>query len=307
MVDQLTGAPDLATRARSALKVICQHVGLDHDGAELLRLRSNAVFKLRAPIIVRIATAPGAASRLPIVLAVTQWLAGRGFPTVRPADEISEQPVVHDGVTATFWQYVPAGDQAPTTRQLGRLLRDLHASPIPPFPVRELTDPLASVRVAAQHDQTVLSPYEQSWLLERIDALTAAWNTLPSPHAPVLLHGDAWIDNLLRRPDGNAVLCDWDSVAIGPREWDLIHSYHGQRRFGLTQHQVEDFATAYGHDLRDWPGYETLMRIRDTYAIGIHIRNAPGDPFSREELARRLGSLKAGTESDRWYMKAPAV
>ena len=97
---------------------------------------------------------------------------------------------------------------------------------------------------------------------------------------------------------------DWDSVAFGPREWDLIHSYHGERRFGLSATDVDDFAAAYGYDLRVWPGYETLMDIRDTYAIGIHIRNAPGDPFSRQELARRLASLREGSARKRWHMRA---
>jgi len=128
--------------------------------------------------------------------------------------------------------------------------------------------------------------------------------TLPTreTHMAVLLHGDAWIDNLLRRDDGDVVLCDWDGVAVGRREWDLVHTYHGQRRFGLTCADVDDFAAAYGHDLRDWPGYSTLMEVRDMYAIGVHIRNAAGDPFSRWELPRRLESLAKGDGSARWYL-----
>ncbi|MFD0856775.1 phosphotransferase family protein [Actinomadura adrarensis] len=106
------------------------------------------------------------------------------------------------------------------------------------------------------------------------------------------MHGDAWIDNLLNHQDGQVILGDWDSVAIGPREWDLIHSHHGQRRFGLLRADVEAFVAAYGYDLREWSGCEALMQIRDTYAIGIHIRNAPGDPFSRHELSRRLDSRR---------------
>ncbi|MFI0354237.1 aminoglycoside phosphotransferase family protein [Actinomadura sp. 9N407] len=269
----------------------------------MLRLRSNAVFKLQAPIIVRIATAPNAADRLPAVLAVTRWLAERGFPTVHPADEITDQPVTLAGITATFWRYIPTGNVPVSTGELGRILRDLHRFPAPPFPVRTLTDPLASVRTSVHQHPGVLDTNEQSWLRERIADLTDAWNALPFTTPPALVHADAWIDNLLRHQNGHAVLSDWDSVAIGPREWDLIHSYHGQRRFGLSPTDVDTFAAAYGHDLRDWPGYESLMQIRDLYAIGIHIRNAPGDPFSRRELGRRLTSLKNETTHDRWHMK----
>lgn len=303
MPNQLTGATDLPERAHKLLGQACHRVGLEPDGADLLRLRSNAVFKLRAPIIVRIATAPDAAERLPAVLAVTRWLAERGFPTVQPADEVIDQPLLVNGIAVTFWRYVPCADRGVSTGDLGRVLRELHAGPLPPFPIRRLTDPLASVRATVQDHPGVLDSGEQTWLAERIASLTEAWHALPFDGPPALVHGDAWIDNLLRHQDGHVVLGDWDSVAIGPREWDLIHSHHGQHRFGLSRTDVDAFAAAYGRDLRDWPGFEPLMQIRDAYAIGIHIRNAPGDLFSRRELARRMTSLKNGTSRTRWYMK----
>ncbi|WP_026405296.1 aminoglycoside phosphotransferase family protein [Actinomadura rifamycini] len=300
---ELTGATNLHERAHTLLDRICDLTGLDASGAELLRLRSNAVFKLRGPIIVRIATAPAAAERLPAVLAATRWLAGRDFPTVEPADEITDQPVTLDGVTATFWRYIPTSPTPASTRDLGRLLRDLHTGPTPPFPLRELTDPLAGIRATVQHHPGVLTTTEQEWLSRHIAAMTDAWNRLPFTAPPALVHGDAWIDNLLRHQDGHVVLADWDSVAAGPREWDLIHSHHGQRRFGLSPADVDDFTSAYGYDLHKWPGYETLMRIRDLYAIGIHIRNAPGDPFSRRELAHRLTSMQTNNTHTRWHMR----
>ncbi|TYB40787.1 aminoglycoside phosphotransferase family protein [Actinomadura chibensis] len=303
MSNQLTGATNLHQRAYQVLNDVCRLVGLDAAGAELLRLRSNAVFKLRAPIIVRVATAPTAAERLPAVLAVTRWLADRGFPTVRPADEIAAQPVDIHGATVTFWRYVPAADAPATTADLGRLLRDLHAGPTPPFPLRTMADPLGSIRATVQHHPGVLNHDDQTWLSRRIHDLSEAWKTLPSQRPSTLLHGDAWIDNLLRHQDGHVVLGDWDSVAIGPCEWDLIHSYHGERRFGLSVSDVDEFAAAYGYDLRNWDGYETLMQIRETYAIGIHIRNAPGDPFSRRELAHRLHCLQTSDTHTRWWLK----
>lgn len=260
MPNHLTGATDLHERAHLILRRVCRHVGLDPAGAELMRLRSNAVFKLRAPIVVRIATAPNAVDRLPAVLAVTRWLADRGFPTVTPADEVAEQPVTLDGVAVTFWRYVPSGTAKVTTGDLGRVLRDLHASPMPPFRVRTLADPLASVRASVLNNRGVLDVGEQAWLTERISSLTEAWNTLPFAFPPTLVHGDAWIDNLLLHKDGHVVLGDWDNVAVGPPEWDLIHSYHGQRRFGLMPDDVNAFASAYGCDLREWIGYETSCR-----------------------------------------------
>ncbi|MFG1863650.1 phosphotransferase enzyme family protein [Microbispora bryophytorum] len=304
----------LAEEAFRVLREVCAKIGIDARGARLLRLRSNAVFKLSGnavagnraadgEMVVRIATAPDALTRLPVVVEVARWLADRGFPTVRPADEV-DQPIVHDGRVVTFWRYVPSRGR-PTTRQLGRVLRSLHREPVPPVGLRTLTDPLAEVRHAVEHRAEVLTATQRSWLSDRIEELTGRWRDLDTG-SPVLLHGDAWIDNLLRCQDGHVVLCDWDGVAVGPREWDLVHTYHGQRRFGLSASDVDEFARAYGSDLRLWPGYGTLMEVRDMYAVGIHIRNASGDPFSRQELPRRLDSLTRGDGHARWYMAAPA-
>ncbi|MBG0832555.1 aminoglycoside phosphotransferase family protein [Planomonospora sp. ID67723] len=293
----------LAGQAFAALREVCEELGIDHRDAELLRVRSNAVFKLRSEIVVRIATAPSAPARLPAVLAVARWLAEQGFPAVRPADEISDQPVVHDGRVVTFWHYVPASGR-PTTTELGEILRSLHRLPVPPVALKRFADPLAEVRRAADRS-AVLTPCQRAWLGDRIAELTERWAGLEVDGSEVLLHGDAWIDNLLRRTDGHVVLCDWDGVAVGPREWDLVHTYHGERRFGLTPADVDAFADAYGSDLRSWEGYSTLMEVRDMYAVGIHIRNAADDPFSRRELPRRLDSLRRGEEHARWYLAEP--
>ncbi|MDF5757285.1 aminoglycoside phosphotransferase family protein [Spongiactinospora sp. TRM90649] len=295
----------LAEEATAVLREVCRKTGLDAEGAHLMRVRSNAVFKLRGEIVVRIATAPDALTRTPVVLAVARWLAERGFPSVRPADELGDQPVVQSGRVVTFWRYVPASGR-PTTTELGRILRDLHRLPVPPFALKRLADPLADIRRtverAAADEAGVLTPRQRDWLRHRVAELTARWDDLDDIGPHVLLHGDAWIDNLLRHADGHVVLCDWDGVAVGPRQWDLVHTYHGQRRFGLTAGDVDAFAAAYGRDLRAWPGYSTLMEIRDMYAVGIHIRNAAGDPFSRRELPRRLDSLTKGDGHARWYM-----
>lgn len=149
----------------------------------------------------------------------------------------------------------------------------------------------------------MLAADEWEWLTARVHHLTGQWEGLDFVEQPTLLHGDTWIDNVLHAADGRVLLLDWDHVCVGPREWDLLPTYHGQRRFGLTERDVDDFASAYGSDLRDQPGYDTLMTIRDFYAIGIHIRNAAGDDFSRRELKVRLNSLLTGDLDATWRLK----
>ncbi|MFG1998635.1 phosphotransferase [Spirillospora sp. NPDC048911] len=293
--------PDLAAEAQEVLRQACQAVGLNASGAQLLRLRSNAVYKLQDPIVVRISRSATAPARMPGVLTMTRWLHDQGFPTVRPLDV--EQPLVLPQATVTFWHYLTASPERPTTKDLGFLLRRLHTLPTPPFELRQLTDPLASIRHDLHHRPGILAPAERSWLTGQIAELTATWQSLPGLGSARILHGDAWIDNLLLQHDGHPVLHDWDAVAIGDTPWDLIHTYHGQNRFGIEPSQVDDFANAYGFDLRDWAGYAALMRVRDLYAIGIHVRNAPGDHFSSRELRHRLDSLMTGDATRRWNLR----
>ena len=297
--------PDLAAEAHVVLDQACRRAHLDPSGAALLRLRSNAVFRLKSsPVVVRITRSAAAPTRMPTVLRMTRWLHGQGFPTVRPAD--LEQPLQIDGATITFWEYLPAApdQKKPTTTDLGTLLRRLHSLPEPPFELPVFNDPLRSIRHDVLHRPGILSPYEQTWLTELIEERTHDWNALPALGAPRILHGDAWIDNLLLHADGHPVLHDWDSVALGDTPWDLIHTYHGRYRFGLGPQDVDMFALTYGYDLRDWAGFTSLMQIRDLYATGIHVRNAPGDPFSRHELQHRLASIKDGDTTRQWRLRS---
>ncbi|OLT37893.1 hypothetical protein BJF79_28540 [Actinomadura sp. CNU-125] len=112
--------------------------------------------------------------------------------------------------------------------------------------ISQLTDPLASIRATVQHHPGLLDTTELEWLRERIAAMTDAWHTPPFTAPLPLVHGGTRIDNLMRHQVGHIVLGDWDSVAIGPREWEPVHSHHGQRRFGLSPADVDDFTNAYG-------------------------------------------------------------
>jgi hypothetical protein len=56
------------------------------------------------------------------------------------------------------------------------------------------------------------------------------------------------------------VLLDFDAVAIGPREWDLMSTSIAVQRYGLPEEQYQEFAANYGFDVRSWPGYPVLQR-----------------------------------------------
>lgn len=62
-----------------------------------------------------------------------------------------------------------------------------------------------------------------------------------------MIHGDAWAGNLLSAPETSpigAVLGDWDWVSAGPREVDLIPTWHAAARYGKGASWVSDFISS---------------------------------------------------------------
>ena len=96
------------------------------------------------------------------------------------------------------------------------------------------------------------------------------------------------------------MLGDWDSVATGPREIDLIATYH-EPRFGEPAETVDAFADAYGYDLRSWPGYQTLYDIRELSTLTALVQLAPGRAASAAELHHRLLTLRQSATGEIWH------
>jgi aminoglycoside phosphotransferase (APT) family kinase protein len=293
---------DIYQEARAILKAVGDRLGVPVQDARLLRLHSNASFALPDEgLLIRIATNPAAYARVAASIEVTRWLADRGFPCVVPAD-VKGQPFTERGRVVSVWRYVPTttGPTEPGA-ELGRLLRLLHAQPDPPCPPGRFTDPFYSVASAIDEVPDAMPEPDRAWLRNQIAALRDRWNTLVFPWPPGLIHGDAHVNNLMHATSGQVLLGDWDHVAIGPREWDLMQIHFIHRRFGTaTEHDLDSFAAAYGWDIRDWPGLGTLIAVREITGLSAHIRTAPGKPFTREQLIYRLDTLRRGDVTARW-------
>jgi aminoglycoside phosphotransferase (APT) family kinase protein len=295
-------ASDIYDEMRAALAAVGRRINIAVEHAHLLHLHSNAVFALPASgLVVRIATDYDALDQVTSSLRVTRWLAARGFPCVVPAD-VTGQPFVEAGRVVSIWRYVPTvPEPRPTATDLGQLLRTLHDQPALPEPPDRFTDPLASIANALDQYPDFLPPTQRRWLAGRISQLRAAWHTLEFPHPPGLIHGDAHPGNLMRTPTGRVILGDWDHVAIGPREWDLAQIQYTRRRFGRPDDvEVGRFATAYGWDLRGWPGLPTLVAIREISGLSPYLRTAKSKPFSARELTHRLDTLQRQDTTTLW-------
>jgi len=291
--------------AHDILLAACEEAGLDARDARLLRAHSNSVWLLprqRPQAVVRIGRSQHRGLRFQAALAVTRWLADHDIPVTEP---LMDQAVEIDDAAVTVWRYYPQQDRGePPMRDLGAILRRLHALPTPPLELHPYP-PLAGLTTIVGSDaaRQVLTPDDLTWLGDRAHELLDRYHGLESVLGVGFIHGDAYAGNCLWDGAERVVLGDWDEASIGPREQDLILSCHDHLRFGASEDDLAQFFTAYGLDLnefRTWPAFDVLTSMRDLHTLTGYIRRAAStDTATARELHRRLRMLRnpaAGTE-----------
>jgi hypothetical protein len=292
---------ELAADSDKAIRVACRLAGLDPAGARPLRVHADSVWLLpAADAVAKVAATPDAPSRARNAVAVTRWLRGLHFPCIDALPVA--QPTVSGGVTTTFWRHLPqpATREFPDAAVLGELLRRLHALPEPPF-TPPATQPTARLAAALDTAPAALTDTDLRWLRDRMNVLEDQYQHLRTPLGTGLIHNDAHLGNLLPgSADAPWVLGDWDRVATGPREWDLVPTANDDR-FGLSDHQRRAFGEAYGYDLTTWPGWTVLRDLHELHSLAAYIRAAPHRPAAARELRWRLDSLQTGDRSRTWH------
>lgn len=292
---------------RHLLTAACRDAGMDSTNARLVRHFANAVYHLPAHnAVARLGYWPDAAQRATTSIQVTAWLIEQGFPATEPLAGLTQPVIVRDEAftaVASFWVYYAQPPEAgvPDASRLGRLLCDLHALPDPPIqlpPYRPLRALLAAI--AATAGSSGLASGDRAWLTTRIHEVVRAYNQLTTALGTGLIHNDAHPENLLWHPasPGGVVLGDWDSVTVGPRELDLI-AVDLEPRFGAPGQIRDQFAAAYGHDVRDLSTYATLRDLYSLRTLTALVRLAPDNPAAASELHHRITSLRSGND-DRW-------
>ncbi len=296
----------MPTPLADALTTACTHNGLDAAGAELIHHYSNAVYLLPAvPAIARIATGDDAA-RLRITQTVTAWLGDEGFGATIPLPGTELVEIDHT-TCVTFWTHYPQPDaqhaKPLNSRHLGSLIKALHSTGKPPTELADWT-PLESLDRALKSPAAskALSPENLDWLTHYVADVRDELAELTWPLGHGLIHGDAWAGNLLwdtTTDPAKPILCDWDSVSRGPREVDLIPTWHAATRYGRDEAWIQAFIDRYGYDLRDWDGYNTLIAMRDLAQLPGPIRQHP-KPAYADALRQRLTAIRTSDLTNNW-------
>lgn len=289
-----------------AVRHACEAVGLSVSEARLIHHYSNAIYVLPAEnAVARVTYGRDAADRVRQSQAITRWLTqDRRFPATRPFD--GTNPVIVNGAVVSFWAYYPQPDgvSALTSGQLASLLQILHEAGTPPISLPSWV-PLTSLHATVEDPMlsAALTDDERAWILARITEMRDTIAGLDWPLGTGLIHGDAWAGNLLAcpgAPPAGAVLGDWDWVSAGPREIDLIPTWHAVARYGKPTSWVCDFTRRYGYDLGQWSGYPVLLAMRDLVQLTGPIRRARDSQAHRHVLRQRLGDLRSGDTASIW-------
>ncbi|CCB75998.1 MULTISPECIES: phosphotransferase family protein [Streptomycetaceae] len=305
MISGDDGAPSgaaefTAETAGESLHEACRGAGLDCGGAKLLRLGSNAVYRLASsPAIVRVARDPDSAAGMERAVRVARWLESEGFPATRVLPGV-RQPVTAAGRVVTFWESAQDAEEYGTVKELAELLRRLHRLEQPKSLGLPYFDPFAKVGTYFAGLDGV-GDENRAFLAERAAGLGKAYDRLDFVLPFGLIHGDANIGNLLRDRDGQAILIDLDGFAVAPREWDLILTAMYYDRYGWhTRTEYEAFVHHYGFDVMNWPGYPVLADLRELMMVLWMGQQVSTDTKSAEEFARRVTALRTGGSRKDW-------
>ena len=285
--------------SQDILERACAVAGIDADGARLLRVGSNTVYRLKAPIIARVSRPGADAGQIRRTVAVARWLESVGYPAVRVAE--ADQPVVIDGHVVTFWQAVSDdGDQYASVAEVAEVLLRLHTLTAPAdLHLPELA-PFANAPTRIEAN-TWLNPDDRAFLITTLARMRAAYDGLEFTLPTGVIHGDASIGNVLRDTNGNPVVIDLDGFAIGPREWDLALTAIYYDSFGWhARGEYQDFVRVYGYDIMAWPGYPVMRAVREFLMVTWVIQKAPESERAAAEAAKRIAALRTGASRKDW-------
>lgn len=282
---------------RTVLVDACGQAGIDPDAAEPIRLGENVLFRLPGGIVVRIARAGQLAAATKEVL-IARWLAQQGVPAVHALENVP-QPIETRGRAVTFWEELPAHRHG-TPAEVAEAIRRLHDLPVPTDVPLGTLDPF--VRLTDRVDSAITLPGEdRAWLRRHLENLKARYAELPAGRPPCVVHGDAWVGNIVSTQDGQVVLLDLERCSIGPPEWDLVSTAIKLTSFGwIAAEDYQDFCQRYGHDVTAWAGFELLRDIRELRMTSYVAQRAAEHPEAKAEAQLRVDCLRGHAGSRPW-------
>lgn len=282
----------------SVLHLAGRAAGVDTATAELLRYSENAIYRLPGGLVARISR-PGQQTAAQREVHIARWLEDSGIAAVQAVAEI-EQPVEVENRAITFWHELPP-HQPGTSADVAIALRRLHALAPPTTFTLGPVDPFVRLetRIAGAGS---LDATDRQWLNEYLTQLRERWQQLPQGLPWCVIHGDAWVGNVVADHHGRVILLDLERTSIGPPEWDLVHTAIKHHSFGwIAADEYTRFCEIYGYDVVDWEGFALLRDIREFRMTTMAAQVATSDPASRSQALHRLGCIRDENGTRPWH------
>ncbi len=225
-------AVSIATRAGRSLGLCADEPRVLHDVFNVL------VHLAPDPVVVRVpslslASLEEQTAKQRHELAVAGWLADIGAPIVRPSPLVPREPVVCDGRSLTFWEFVEEEKAADDVDMMARFveqtgwaaqLHGLLADYPGDLPVlAPLVPGIGQLLPELKRHPGPLTTADLDRVEREYAALETLVRELPArfPAARLqALHGDSPSYNVLRTAGGH-LFSDFEDATAGPVEWDL--------------------------------------------------------------------------------------
>jgi Ser/Thr protein kinase RdoA (MazF antagonist) len=277
------------TGAVRAAAAVAARLGLDASAAVALRDVGSTVVHLRpSPVVARVWPARNSEeANVRREVEVARFLADHGGAVAAPYVEAG--PYAEPGHVLTLWEHVDHDDERPLDgHAAGRALRHLHDLLVGAR-LEGLPHFARLAEVGSIVDTLDLPTAEKADLEEMRARAATAVGRLDVPLQPV--HGDAWLGNVLRTPDG-PLWSDLEKVCLGPRELDLACNEYAASHRGRTPAD-DAFLAGYGtYDadvLQQVAALELVPLTAWTYRLAA--RQPEYLPVARARLDEALAGL----------------
>lgn len=299
MTDRPSTSKFTVESALAVAEDACRMAGFDPEGATLIRLGENALFRLQSdPVVVRVSRTMRYWSNVQKEVRVSTWLTSSRFPAASVIKETT-QPLEVSGHPVTFWRFI---EGAPAMREdvatLGRLLKRLHQLEAPLTLQLPPQDVFARIEPRIEHSAVPAS--DKAVLIARCHELRQVVELLDFPLNRSPVHGDAHIKNVMISPAG-PVLIDFENFAAGQPEWDLSVTATEYLTAGWwTSDEYARFVEAYGFDITTWEGFEVLRSTHEIKMTTWIMQNIDQSTKIRDEYRRRIETIRSGRTVKAW-------
>lgn len=279
---------DARAQAEDAARV----VGLDPQGARVVRVGTSVLVYLPAGVVARVEPTHRAGS-VARQVAFADAAAAVEAPVVRRV-----APTVETGRALVTWWEALQPVAPPSGRALGEAAKALHAAGrCLPAGVRALlpmVDPLAAALAELDAPHPALTPADQAALRGLVQSWQARW--AEEPYELTLVHGDLHRGNVVVTAHG-PVLVDLEYAGLGPAAYDAAAVGAHVRRYGLDPEWIQGFGDAYGRAFHLEPTHAFRC---DVYALQVALWALSVAHTGAEvaaEAALRVASLLGRTDA----------